>query len=172
MHAPSSPFKQVSSLETLCGDPEQCRREIKTGGHGGCWADREQLVRPFSSLITFPPNLVFPHINPIFNVTNRIRCVMHKSEDLRAHMEKKYAQLESVCVQHGLSLKEYHLLICCFEGQMSDGEICRELSVNQNQLNDLVDGLKARALIGRKKGILVASIEGRSAYYDVPPLAA
>jgi 3-deoxy-D-manno-octulosonate 8-phosphate phosphatase KdsC-like HAD superfamily phosphatase len=69
-------------------------------------------------------------------------------------------------------LKEYHLLICCVEGQMTDGEICRELSVNQNQLNDLVDGLKARALIGRRKGILVASIEGRSAYYDVPPLAA
>lgn len=21
------------------GDPEQCRREIKTWGHGGCWAD-------------------------------------------------------------------------------------------------------------------------------------
>jgi hypothetical protein len=36
----------VSSLETLYrlieyvgGDPEQCRREIKTWGHGGCWAD-------------------------------------------------------------------------------------------------------------------------------------
>jgi hypothetical protein len=39
-------FKPVSSLETLYrlieyvgGDPEQCRREIKTWGHGGCWAD-------------------------------------------------------------------------------------------------------------------------------------
>jgi hypothetical protein len=44
-----APFKQVSSLETLyrlikyvVGDPEQCRREIKTWGHGDCWAD----VRP------------------------------------------------------------------------------------------------------------------------------
>jgi hypothetical protein len=41
-----APFKRVSSLETLYrlieyvgGDPEQCRREIKTWGHGGCWAD-------------------------------------------------------------------------------------------------------------------------------------
>jgi hypothetical protein len=39
------PFKCVSNLETLCrlmkyvgGDPEQCRREIKDRGHGGCWA--------------------------------------------------------------------------------------------------------------------------------------
>jgi hypothetical protein len=41
-----APIKRVSSLETLYrlikyggGDPEQCRREIKTWGHGGCWAD-------------------------------------------------------------------------------------------------------------------------------------
>lgn len=44
-------FKCVSSPETLYrlikyigGDPEQFRREIKTWGHGGCWADPEQLV--------------------------------------------------------------------------------------------------------------------------------
>jgi hypothetical protein len=46
MHAPLLLlFKRVSSLEThrliafVGGDPEQCRREIKTWGHGGCWAD-------------------------------------------------------------------------------------------------------------------------------------
>jgi len=88
-------------------------------------------------------------------------CLMKTREELRTYS-----------VQHGLSLKEYHLLICCFDGQMTDGEICCELSVEQEQLNELVQGLKARALIGRRKGILVASIEGRSAYYGVPPLAA
>jgi hypothetical protein len=53
------PFKPVSSLETLYrlinyvgGDPEQCRRKIKTWGHGGCWAD----VKPE---FTLPANTHF-----------------------------------------------------------------------------------------------------------------
>jgi hypothetical protein len=45
-HTVLAPFKLVSSLETLYrlikyvgGDPDQCRTEIKTWGHGGCWAE-------------------------------------------------------------------------------------------------------------------------------------
>jgi hypothetical protein len=45
-HTVLAPFKPVSSLETLYrlikyvgGDPDQCRTEIKSWGHGGCWAD-------------------------------------------------------------------------------------------------------------------------------------
>ena len=41
-----APFKRVSSLKTLYrlikyvgGDPDQCREEIHTWGHGGCWVD-------------------------------------------------------------------------------------------------------------------------------------
>ena len=87
-------------------------------------------------------------------------------------MEQKHRQLEAVCVQHGLSLKEYQILSCCLDGKMNDGEIRANLGIDAAQFDDLVAGLKAKDLIGRKKGVLIASIEGRSAYYDVPPIAA
>jgi len=95
-----------------------------------------------------------------------------KTYDVFTIMEKKYAELEALCVAHGLSLKEYQILSCAMDGQMTDGEIRADLGIDAAQFDELVTGLKAKDLIGRKKGVLVASIEGRSAYYDVPPLAA
>jgi hypothetical protein len=95
-----------------------------------------------------------------------------KTYDFFTIMEKKYAELEALCVAHGLSLKEYQILTCAMEGKMNDGEIRANLGIDAAEFDDLVAGLKAKDLIGRKKGVLVASIEGRSAYYDVPPLAA
>ena len=86
--------------------------------------------------------------------------------------EKKYAELEALCVAHGLTLKEYQLLNCTLDGKMTDAEIRDALFLAQEQLNEMVERLSARDLIGRRKGLLVASIEGRSAYYDVPRLAA
>jgi DNA-binding MarR family transcriptional regulator len=86
--------------------------------------------------------------------------------------EKKYAELEALCVAHGLTLKEYQLLNCALDGKMTDAEIRDALFLAQEQLNEMVERLRARDLIGRRKGRLVASIEGRSAYYDVPRLAA
>jgi len=87
-------------------------------------------------------------------------------------MAKKYAQLDAVCVQHGLTLTEYQILTCAFDGQMTDVEIRHELILTREQFDEIVKGLRARDLIGRRKGCLVASIEGRSAYYDVPKMAA
>jgi hypothetical protein len=100
------------------------------------------------------------------------RKAFDRTYDVYVDMEMKSAQLEALCIQHGLSLTEWRILSCCLEGQMTDTVICYELFLTQEQLDKLVDGLKARALIGRKRGRLAASIEGRSAYYDVPPLAA
>lgn len=100
------------------------------------------------------------------------RKAFDKTYDVYVDMEMKAAQLEALCTQHGLSLTEWRILSCCLEGQMADGVICYELFLRPEQLNKMVEGLRARALIARKKGRLVTTIEGRSAYYHVPPLAA
>ena len=83
-----------------------------------------------------------------------------------------FAALETVCIQHGLSLEEYRILTCAMDGKMTDGEIRACAGVDADQFDELVAGLKSKDLIGRRKGYLIASIEGRSAYYDVPPMAA
>ena len=100
------------------------------------------------------------------------REAFDKTYDVYVDMEMRCAQLEAMCMQHGLSLKEWRILSCSLEGQMTDAEICDDLFLSQGELNKLVEGLKARSLIARTKGRLVASIEVDSAYYDVPPLAA
>lgn len=87
-------------------------------------------------------------------------------------MEQKYALLEAVCIQHGLSLKEYQFLSCCLDGKMTDGEIRAIMGIGPEQFDELAEVLRRKDLIGRRKGMLIASIEGRSAYYDVPPIAA
>lgn len=87
-------------------------------------------------------------------------------------MEQKFYQLEAICIIHGLSLKEYQILACCLDGKMNDGEIRASMGIDAEQFDDLVAELKAKDLIGRRKGMLIASIEGRSAYYEVPPIAA
>lgn len=87
-------------------------------------------------------------------------------------MAKKYARLDAVCVQHGLTLTEYQILTCAMDGQMTDVEIRHELIVTHEQFDQIVKRLRARDLIGRRKGVLIAGIEGRSAYYDVPKMSA
>jgi hypothetical protein len=87
-------------------------------------------------------------------------------------IDQRYRLLESICILHGLTLKEYEILTCAMDGKMTDGEIRACAGVDADEFDELVAGLKARDLIGRRKGYLVASIEGRSAYYDVPPIAA
>jgi hypothetical protein len=81
-----------------------------------------------------------------------------KTYDFFTIMEKKYAELEALCVAYGLSLKEYQILTCAMEGKMNDGEICANLGIDAAQFDDLVAGLKAKDLIGRKKGVLVATV--------------
>jgi hypothetical protein len=44
-----------------------------------------------------------------------------KTYDFFTIMEKKYAELEALCVAHGLSLKEYQILTRAIEGKMNDG---------------------------------------------------
>lgn len=87
-------------------------------------------------------------------------------------MAKKYARLDAVCVQHGLTFTEYQILTCAMDGQMTDVEIRHELIVTHEQFDQIVKRLRARDLIGRRKGVLIAGIEGRSAYYDVPKMSA
>ena len=80
--------------------------------------------------------------------------------------------LEAICMVFGVTLAEYTLLTCCLDGKMTDGEIRARMGIDADQFDDLVAALRAKDLIGRRKGMLIASIEGRSAYYDVPPIAA
>jgi hypothetical protein len=109
---------------------------------------------------------------PEFEEGGLDREAFDRTYDVYVDMEIRYAQLEAICIQHGLSLKEWRILSCSLEGQMTDAEICEDLFLNQGVFDKLVEGLTARSLIGRRQGRLVASIGGRSAYYDVPPLAA
>ncbi len=86
--------------------------------------------------------------------------------------EFKFPELEEYCIANGLTLREYQVLTCTFDGQMTDAEIRAALFLTKPELDELVEGLRAKSLIGRRKGRLIASIEGRSAYHHVPPLAA
>lgn len=81
-------------------------------------------------------------------------------------------QVETVCIEHGLTVKEHQVLTFCMDGHMTDAEIRCESSLTKDQFQEIVEALRTKSLIGRRKGLLIASIEGRSAYYQVPPLAA
>ncbi len=72
----------------------------------------------------------------------------------------------------GVTLAEYTLLTCCLEGKMTDGEIRASMGMDADEFDRLVARLSEKDLIGRRKGMFIASIEGRSAYYEVPPMAA
>ena len=80
--------------------------------------------------------------------------------------------LEAICMVFGVTLAEYTLLTCCLEGKMTDGEIRARMGMDADEFDQLVTRLREKDLIGRKKGMLIASIEGRSAYYEVPAMAA
>lgn len=82
------------------------------------------------------------------------------------------SQQEIVCTEHDLTVKEYQVLTFCMDGHMTDAEIRCELSLTKDQFQEVVEVLTAKSLIDRRKGLLVASIEGRSAFYEVRPLAA
>jgi len=82
------------------------------------------------------------------------------------------SQMEIVCIEHGLTVKEYQVLTFCMDGHMTDAEIRCELFLTKDQFQRIVDALRAKSLVGRRKGLLIASIEGRSAFYEVLPLAA
>ena len=77
-----------------------------------------------------------------------------------------------ICIEHCLTVKEYQVLTFCMDGHMTDAEIRCELSLTKDQFQEIVEALRAKSLIGRRKGLLIASIEGRSAFYEVLPLAA
>ncbi len=59
-----------------------------------------------------------------------------KTYDVFTIMEKKYAELEALCVAHGLSLKEYQILTCAMDGKMNDGEI--RASWASTRLNSMI----------------------------------
>ena len=80
--------------------------------------------------------------------------------------------LEAICMVFGVTLAEYTLRTCCLEGKMTDGEIRARMGMDADEFDNLVARLREKDLIGRRKGMLIASIEGRSAYYEVPPMAA
>lgn len=81
-------------------------------------------------------------------------------------IDQKHQQLLVVCRERALTLMEYQLLNCCLDGQMTDNEIRKELGLTVDELNEIVEGLRANALVGRRKGVLVTSIEGRSALHS------
>jgi hypothetical protein len=79
---------------------------------------------------------------------------------------------EAIFMVYGLTIAEYTLLTCCLDGKKTDGEIRASMGMDADEFDNLVARLREKDLIGRRKGILIASIEGRSAYYEVPPMAA
>ena len=84
----------------------------------------------------------------------------------------KFIKSQLEIVEHGLTVKEYQVLTFCMDGHMTDAEIRCELSLTKDQFQEIVEALMAKSLIGRRKGLLIASIEGRSAYYEALPRAA
>jgi DNA-binding MarR family transcriptional regulator len=95
---------------------------------------------------------------PDFEEGGLDREAFDRTYDVYVDMEMRVAQLEAICLQHGLTLKEWRILSCSLEGQMTDAEICEDLFLNQGELNELVEGLKSRSLIGRTDGRLVRKL--------------
>jgi DNA-binding MarR family transcriptional regulator len=95
----------------------------------------------------------------------------HRTKTVNDVIER-FHRLDLLCRTYGLSLKEWRLLNCCLDGQMTDAEIIYSLSLSRHELDDLLEQMHARSLVGRRRGKIIASIEGRAAYYRVPSLAA